>query len=197
MRYAPSRSCTQRCVHPAPRPRTDPPAEGGMARRCSPPQGAAAPAAPTACRSSSRRGRNAAARDDHHPGHEQGMTSPGTWTIRAPGLPAGLASPDSLSPARSPEVPPCARHPVADAVDAGASVVVAVSAEGLDGGHARAGPLRHGAAGRAPGGVPVRVRAPGPARAASLGPALAAASRGAANSVPQVNRSSGPKVAAA
>jgi hypothetical protein len=37
-----------------------------------------------------------AARGDHHPGHEQGMTSTGTWTIRAPGLLVGLASLDSL-----------------------------------------------------------------------------------------------------
>jgi hypothetical protein len=41
------------------------------------------------------------------------------------------------------------------ALSTGASVVVAVSAEGLHGGRAGAGPLRHGAAGRAPGGVPV------------------------------------------
>src|SRR5229473_238456 len=52
------------------------------------------------------------------------------------------------------------------------SVVVAVPAEGLHGGRAGAGPLRHGAAGRAPGGVPVRVRTPVPARVPSLGPAL-------------------------
>jgi membrane-associated protein len=37
----------------------------------------------------------------------------------------------------------------------GASAVVAVSAESLHGGRAGAGPLRDGAAGRAPGGVPV------------------------------------------
>src|SRR5215213_7707405 len=53
--------------------------------------------------------------------------------------------------------------PFADAVDEGPSVVVAVPAEGLHGGRARAGPLRHRAAGRAPGGVPVGVRAPVPA----------------------------------
>lgn len=35
------------------------------------------------------------------------------------------------------------------------SVVMVVSAEGLHGGGAGAGPLRYGAAGRAPGGVPV------------------------------------------
>lgn len=35
------------------------------------------------------------------------------------------------------------------------SMVVVVSAEGFHGGRAGAGPLRHGAAGRAPGGVPV------------------------------------------
>lgn len=44
------------------------------------------------------------------------------------------------------------------------SWLVAVPAEGLHGGCARAGPLRHRAAGRTPVGVPVRVRAPGPAR---------------------------------
>jgi hypothetical protein len=58
------------------------------------PPGAAAPAAPTARRSSSNRGRRAAATDDHHPGHEQGMTRTGTWTIRAPGLLGGLATLD-------------------------------------------------------------------------------------------------------
>src|SRR5215217_6467960 len=51
----------------------------------------------------------------------------------------------------------------ADAVDEGPSVVVAVPAEGLHGGRAGAGPLRHGAAGRAPGGDAVGVRAPVPA----------------------------------
>src|SRR3712207_1412301 len=74
------------------------------------------------------------------------MPSTGTWTIRAPGLLPGLAP-----------------NPFADAVDEGASVVVAVPAEGLHGGRAGAGPLRHGAAGRAPGGDAVRVRAPVPA----------------------------------
>ena len=54
----------------------------------------------------------------------------------------------------------------------GASVVVAVPAEGLYGGRAGAGPLRHGAAGRTPGGIPAGVRAPVPARAVPLGPAL-------------------------
>src|SRR2546425_13327343 len=44
-------------------------------------------------------------------------------------------------------------------------------AEGLHRGRAGAGPLRHGAAGRAPGGVPGCVRAPEPARAAALRPA--------------------------
>jgi hypothetical protein len=48
---------------------------------------------------------------------------------------------------------------------------VAVPAEGLHGGRAGAGPLRHGAAGRAPGGVPVRVRTPVPARVPPIGPA--------------------------
>src|ERR1700712_1135602 len=38
--------------------------------------------------------------------------------------------------------------------------VVAMPAKGLDGRRVRAGPLRHGSAGRTPGGVPVRVRAP-------------------------------------
>src|SRR5689334_1958232 len=42
-------------------------------------------------------------------------------------------------------------------------VVVAAPTEGLHGGCAGAGPLRHGAAGRAPGGGPVGVRAPVPA----------------------------------
>src|SRR5664279_1948971 len=65
----------------------------------------------------------------------------------------------------------------------GPSVVVAVPAEGLHGGRARAGPLRHWPAGRAPGGDAVGVRAPvaGDWRAVpsdwrasltSLGPAL-------------------------
>src|SRR5213076_2240615 len=51
----------------------------------------------------------------------------------------------------------------ADAVDEGASAVVAVPAEGLHGGRAGAGPLRHGPAGRAPRGDAVGVRAPVPA----------------------------------
>jgi len=153
------------------------PAPAGATRR----PGAAAPAAPTARRSSSNRGRSAAARDDHHLSHEQSMTSTGTWTIRAPGLLVGLASLDSPSPTRGPSPSgrtahrPSARAGVrivrrfrpapntfADAVDEGPSVV-AVPAEGLHGGCAGAGPLRRGAAGRAPGGVPVRVRAPVPA----------------------------------
>src|SRR3954468_22849257 len=50
----------------------------------------------------------------------------------------------------------------AGAVDEGGSVVVAVPAEGLHRGRA-GGALRHGPAGRTPGGVPVGVRAPGPA----------------------------------
>src|SRR5580692_8779630 len=45
---------------------------------------------------------------------------------------------------------------------------MAVPPEGLPG----AGPLRHGAAVRAPSGGPVRVRAPGPAGVAPLWPAL-------------------------
>src|SRR6266705_2468492 len=116
------------------------------------------------------------------------MTSAGTGTIRAPGLLVGLASLDNPSPTRSPSPSgrtahrPSARAGVrivrrfrpapntfADAVDEGPSVVVAVPAEGLHGGRAGAGPLRHGAAGRAPGGVPVRVRAPVPAGLAALG----------------------------
>src|SRR5207249_8152537 len=44
-----------------------------------------------------------------------------------------------------------------------ASVVVALAAEGLHGGRAGAGPLRHGPAGWAPGGDAVGVRAPVPA----------------------------------
>src|SRR5438105_15112278 len=44
-----------------------------------------------------------------------------------------------------------------------ASVVVALAAEGLHGGRAGAGPLRHGPAARAPGGDAVGVRAPVPA----------------------------------
>src|ERR671913_1165687 len=60
----------------------------------------------------------------------------------------------------------------ADPIDEGALVMVAVPAQGLYGGRAGPGPLRHGAAGRAPIGVPVRVRAPVPARVAPLGPAL-------------------------
>src|SRR6266567_7826546 len=43
------------------------------------------------------------------------------------------------------------------------SVVVALAAEGLHGGRAGASPLRHGPAGRAPGGDAVGVRAPVPA----------------------------------
>ena len=77
------------------------PAPAGATRR----PGAAAPAAPTARRSSSNRGRSAAARDDHHLSHEQSMTSTGTWTIRAPGLLVGLASLDSPSPTRGPSPP--------------------------------------------------------------------------------------------
>src|SRR5258708_39170305 len=49
------------------------------------------------------------------------------------------------------------------------SMVVALAAEGLDWSRARAGPLRHGAAGRAPGGDAVGVRAPVPAGLAALG----------------------------
>src|SRR6266704_4441830 len=96
------------------------------------------------------------------------MTSTGTGTIRAPGLLVGLASLDNPSPTRSPSPSgrtahrPSARAGVsivrrfrpapntfADAVDEGPSVVVAVPAEGLHGGRAGAGPLRHRAAGRA------------------------------------------------
>src|SRR4249919_3571285 len=51
----------------------------------------------------------------------------------------------------------------AGAAGEGASVVVAVPAEGLHGGCAGAGPLRHGPAGRAPGGDAVGVGAPVPA----------------------------------
>src|SRR4029453_12237558 len=51
----------------------------------------------------------------------------------------------------------------ADAGDEGASVVVAVPAEGLHRGRAGAGPRGQGGAGRAPGGFPARVRAPVPA----------------------------------
>src|SRR6266571_301792 len=119
------------------------------------------------------------------------MTSTGTGTIRAPGLLVGLASLDSPSPTRSPSPSGrtahrssargpfassggSARHltPFADAVDEGASVVGAVPAEGLHGGCAGAGPLWHGAAGRAPGGDAVGVRAPVPAGLRGVGPAL-------------------------
>src|SRR5512132_1779642 len=44
-----------------------------------------------------------------------------------------------------------------------ASMVVSLAAEGLHGGRAGTGPLRHGPAGRAPGGDAVGVRAPVPA----------------------------------
>src|SRR4029450_6594343 len=105
-----------------------------------------------------------------------------TGTIRAPGFLVGLATLDSPSPTRSPspsgrtaQRPSARADPrivrrfrpapttIADAVDQGPSVVVAVAAEGLHGGRAGAGPLRHGPAGRAPGGDAVGVRAPVPA----------------------------------
>jgi pimeloyl-ACP methyl ester carboxylesterase len=54
----------------------------------------------------------------------------------------------------------------------GALSVVALPAECLHVDRTGAGPLRHRAAGRAPGGISVRVRAPVPARVAPFGPAF-------------------------
>src|ERR687894_2733209 len=51
-------------------------------------------------------------------------------------------------------------------------MLVAVPAEGLHGSCPGTGPLGHRAAGRAPGGVAVRVRAPVPERLVHLGPAV-------------------------